>query len=376
MSAIRYAAGSFRDRSARVFCEGDLIFRALDFDAAQAWKAVEQTNFWRSITGRREVVQSREIPVNDLQDAPEWAALVLEHERIPFVSYPYEWSFDMLRQAALLQLSLLRRGLGESITLKDATPYNIMFDGVTPRLIDIASLVPAVSGAPWYGYRQFCELFLIPLLLQAHRRIDFQPVLKSHLDGLPAREARSWFSWRDLWRPGVFTHVWMHGKLQDLATRSPSATAQTVRNSSWSTQQLDRTFAGLAAIVDGLRWNPPKTAWTAYNSDFSHVELDRQAKAQFVDESMRQRRSLVWDLGCNTGAFSRLAARRAEYVVAMDGDPACVEELFRNLSTEGIRNVLPLVVNLANPSPGLGWGGRERVRLEERGSRISFSASD
>ncbi len=366
---VPYAAGSFRDRTARVIQANGRVWRAMSETAVVEWRGlVNQPSLPRWLEAR-DLVATRELPRDDWPDValPEWTVAVLEHERVPFVSYPYEWCFGMLRDAALLQLRLLTESLPHGLTLKDATPYNVQFVGSQPTFIDVASFVARRDDEPWIGYRQFCELQLIPLLLQAYRGIDFQPLLRGELEGLSAAQAGHLFSWRDGLRPGVLTHVWLHGWLQSLLSAGDGA-KQSLRASGFTTAHIERNLSKLTRLVERLRWQPRRTTWTDYDAAQPHVQRDREAKSAFVRTvCAERRRNLVWDLGCNRGQYARIAAESAETVVAMDQDHGCVEQLYLDLRQNGPPNILPLRMDVANQSPALGWRGRERLRLEDRG---------
>lgn len=367
---MNYVAGSFRERGARVFVHADAVYRRLDAAALDHWRFASECAFFRAAAARGQIVATRELPADELPELPDGASAagVLEHARIPFVSYPYEWCFGMLRDAALLQLELLAAALREGATLKDASPYNVQFRGVAPTFIDISSFERAAAGEPWIAYRQFCELFLYPLLLQAYRGIDFQPLLRGSLDGLDAERCLRWFPWRDRLRPGVLTHVWLQAALARGAQRQAASTVRQLQDSGFHVDLILNNIRKLSRLIQGLAWRPPASAWTNYDETAPHVAADSGVKTEFVARVLdERRRELVWDLGCNRGRYARLAAERADAVVALDGDHACIERLYQSLKADGPENVLPLVVNLADPSPALGWRGRERQRLEERG---------
>ena len=369
-AVVEYATGSFRDRGARVFYDGDRVLRVMSQRALSEWRLISQQPFYDELVDSGRVVASRELTEAELLEvaAPAWVAAVLEHDRIPFVSYPYEWCFSMLREAALLHLRILSSLLPAHAILKDATPYNVQFHGCDPMFIDIGSFALHRAGEPWAGYRQFCELQLIPLLLQSYRGIDFQPLLRSELEGLMAERAWQWFSLRDIFRPGVATHVWLHGMMQRSLGSGTGGARGSMQSNGFSTTLIQRNVQQLSRLVERLTWTPPRTTWTGYDDTLPHVAADREAKMAFVREVCgAQRRELVWDMGCNLGQFSRIAAGSARTVVAMDQDHGCVEQLYLDLRRDGPANILPLKIDLANPSPGLGWRGSERLRLEQRG---------
>jgi hypothetical protein len=275
-----------------------------------------------------------------------WSA-VLEHESIPFVSYPYEWPFGMLRDAALLHLDLLDAALNEDVILKDATPFNVQFNGATPVFIDIGSFMRLPPGAAWVGYRQFCELFLYPLMLQAYRGVDFQAWLRGRIEGIrPAQFARL-LSFRDWFRRGVLTHVLLHAGLERRFGDAEQRVPEALQSSGFRKELIQRNVRQLRRVVQGLRWMPRESNWSDYNRRAPHVAVDAGAKEAFVRDVVQSRDwDLVWDLGCNTGRYSRLAAERARCVVAMDGDHLTIERLYRDLQAEGASRIVPLVVNL------------------------------
>ena len=367
---LTFDSGSFRDRTSRVFIRNGQVFRVLSTLAAADWERVCHQPFFMKLLARGCIVGTDEVTGEQVQELgiPDTWPAVLQHSRIPFVSYPYEWSFSMLRVAALLHLEILTEAIQADTILKDATPYNVQFQGANPVFIDIGSFVRLSLGEPWIGYRQFCEMMLFPLLLQAYRRIDIQPVLRANLDGISAREFLRSLSWRDMLRPGVFTHGWIQSLLERSSGGGHENTAEALKSSGFGRQLILNNLAQLTKLVRRLKWKPPQTQWTGYRHELPHVRNDAEAKAEFVRSvCLTTHRQLVWDLGCNDGHFSRIAACNADYVVAMDQDHGCVERFYRELSTEGSSNILPLCIDLLNPSPAQGWRGRERVRLEDRG---------
>jgi hypothetical protein len=362
--------GSFRDRSARVLVRNNGVFRSLTTDGLNAWREVSRAPFFRRLMSEERIVETRELSCDEIEqlDLPEDFPAILQHERIPFVSYPYEWSFGMLKQAALLHLEILNEALNSGLILKDASPYNVQFRGARPVFIDIGSFVALAPNEPWVAYRQFCELMLFPLLLQAYRHVDFQPVLRGELEGVSAQQFLRWLSWRDLLRPGVFSHGWLQATLERHTRSVSTSTVRDLQSSGFRTEMIRRNVCKLTRLIERLDWKTEGTQWMNYRTALPHVVQDDAAKSAFVRRVCDCRRwPLVWDLGCNDGQFSRIAAETADTVVAMDRDHGCAERLYRGLHEERSTNVLPLCVNLANLSPAMGWRGRERKRLEERG---------
>jgi SAM-dependent methyltransferase len=348
--------GSFRDPGNRVFAAPDAVYRGLSAEAAEEWRALAAS----ALAGDPRIVATEEVA-----DAPEpWAAL-LRHERIPFVSYPYEWPFTLLRRSALLQLDLLLDALDEGLTLKDATPYNVQWDGARAVFIDVGSFERYREGTAWEGYRQFCQQHLFPLMLTAWKDVPFQPWLRGSLDGITPVELRNLLSFRDRFRRGATTHVFLHARLERRYADRTKDVKSELKRAGFRKELVVANARTLRKLVAGLEWRGASAAWGDYTQTWSYDEADAARKADFVRDAVdRVAPRLVWDLGCNDGTYSKLAAARGAYVVATDADHHVVDRLAR----EENERVLPLVVDLADPPPALGWRGAERKDLAGRGT--------
>jgi SAM-dependent methyltransferase len=293
---------------------------------------------------------------------------VLEHDVIPFVSYPYEWSFSMLRDAALLQLALVRRAVEAGMILKDSSPYNVQFEGAKPVFIDVGSFEQLREGEPWAGYRQFCMLFLDPLLLQARKEVPFQPWLRGSLDGITPHQMRSLLSARDRFRRGVFTHVVLHARLERRYEARGDDLKAELKTAGFKPELIVANIRGLERMIRRLHWKSDRSAWKDYTLETTYGHEDAERKAAFVRDAIESERPrLAWDLGCNEGVYARIAAEQAEYVVAMDADSVVVDRLYGALWSEGEQRILPLVANVVDPPPALGWRAKERRPLLDRG---------
>ena len=368
MATSHFEPGSFRDPTARVFRHGDGVYRGLNAKALRDWERLADTSFFS-----RFVEDGRLIPTERLDDrtglpnlAATWDA-ILHHRAVPVVSYPYEWCFGMLRDAALLQLDLLLAALHEEMTLKDATPFNVQWIGVDPTFIDVASFTVGQPGAPWEGYRQFCQLFLYPLFLQAYKDVPFHPWLRGSLEGIDPQHCRNLLSLRDFFRPGVLAHVYLLAKLQSRFEDTDRDVKADLRKAGFSAALVKRNVSRLRQIVSGLRWTPTRSTWSEYTLCSTYDQDDRRRKTAFVQcAASARRRRLVWDVGCNTGEYSRVVAQHADSVLAIDADHLAIERLYDALKGEPGRNILPLVGDVADPTPALGWRGLERPSLLAR----------
>jgi SAM-dependent methyltransferase len=272
----------------------------------------------------------------------------------------------MLKDAALLELDLLLAALDEGLILKDASPYNVQWRGSSPTFVDVGSFERLREGEPWAGYRQFCTLVLYPLLLQAHKNVPFQPWLRGSLEGIEPAQMRALLGFRDRFRRGVLTNVVLHAKLE--GRYADREVKRDLTRAGFHADLIRANARKLRRLVERLRWEPERTAWSGYGEANPYDEVDVAAKEAFVRASAGlRRRSLLWDLGCNDGRYTRIAAAEADYTVAVDADAAVVEALYRALRAERSETILPLIGNVADPSPGLGWRGEERRPLADRG---------
>lgn len=365
-SSVELEPGSFRDPDGRVFyTEDDRVLRGLSERGAAAWQELSHAAFFRRLTEDGLLIPTRD--ATTVTPAKLGWAAVVEHDRVPFVSYPFEWSFGMLRDAALAHLEVLLEAMGAGMTTKDGSAYNIQWRGTSPVFIDVSSITPS-SGGPWEGYRQFCETFLNPLLVQAFRGVDFQPWLRGCLEGLPTSHTRRLLSGRDALRRGIRKHVVLHDLLQRRSASGAQALKHGLSQAGFGAGLARAVVTDLVRLVRDLDWRPRPSTWTRYADERPYNQADLEQKSKFVQTAVRDAAPrLVWDLGCNDGTFARTAAPYAEYVVAMDADHPTVERLYRSLRESGERKVLPLVVDVADPSPPLGWRGQERRMLTDRG---------
>jgi SAM-dependent methyltransferase len=361
-----FEPGSFRDPESRIFYAGDSVYRALSAEGLEDFEALAGTGL---LDDQRIVRTDRadgaSIPSGLL--AKE-AAGVLRHELIPFVSYPYEWTFSMLKDAALLQLDLLLAALEHDLVLKDSSPYNVQWKGAKPVFVDLGSFERLREGEPWVGYRQFCMLYLYPLLLQAVKDVRFHAWLRGSIDGITPQEMANLLSFRDRFRRGLPTNVFLHARLERRYADRGGEVKRDIKRAGFKKELLVANVRKMRKLVGRLDWSPPEGVWVAYGEANSYSDEDALRKDDFVREVARgDDWRLVWDIGANNGRYSRIAAEGARQVVAVDADQGPVELLYRALREEGEERILPLTMNLADPSPGLGWRGLERKAMPDRG---------
>jgi hypothetical protein len=356
--------GSFRDPSGFIYTRDGTLYRQVNAEFRQPFQAFLASGLYDELVRDGLLIPHEDVGLEHAATSDAYA--VLRPERIDFISYPYEWSFGQLQDAALLTLQIQERALGKGFTLRDSSAYNIQFQRGKPVFIDTLSFEPWEEGKPWAAYKQFCEHFLVPLALMSSVDIRCSTLLRSYIDGIPLDLGsrllphRSWLSINAVLH--IHLHAWAQGRY------SGSAVSSAAKGKRLSKSGLLTLIKNLSSAVQRLSWKPSGTEWADYTCDNNYSDAAGRSKRQMVVERLSRRRpATVWDLGANTGDYSRAALEVASQVVSFDVDPAAVERNYRRVKAEGGSGILPLLLDLTNPSPGQGWAGRERLSLEERG---------
>jgi SAM-dependent methyltransferase len=376
---LKINPGSFRDPVNQIYeilprpgSKKLRILRGLSKNALEIYQQLSKENFYKKAMSAGEIVKTEllatDAEVSKLLKTDGWAG-ALEHEAIPFISYPYEWTFSMLKDAALLQLDLIEKGLENGWSMKDATPYNIQWIGARPVFIDIGSFVPWKEGEPWVGYRQFCSMFLTPLMIRAHLGIDHLPLLRSFIDGIPPTEAVKYFNGVHRFKKGVLSHVIFPAKVENSIAKRERDDAPAKRRVArrQSKAMVVGLIQSLTRLVKKLSIEIEHTDWSQYDKKHSYQDMDFDAKKAFVLKyASGTSRGHIWDVGCNTGTFSRICSENCNHVISVDGDHNAVEQLYLVEKKNPASNIQPLVMNLGNISPGQGWAGNERQAFDQR----------
>jgi SAM-dependent methyltransferase len=358
--------GSFRDPSGFVFRRDGILHRQVNRSFAREWDDLVGSGLLDALQAKGILIPHEMAPV-EAALRQDLAHAVIRPELLDFVSYPYEWSFGQLRDAALLTLEAQAASAEEGFTLRDATAYNVQFQRGRPLLIDTLSFERAEPGAAWLAYRQFCEHFLAPLALMARRDVRCGLMLREFVDGIPLDLAATLLPGRTKLNPGILSHVHLHARAQRRYADREEAGAAAASRRTMSPLRQRALIDSLRRTVEGLRWEPAGTEWADYAENTSYSDEAARAKdglvLRFLTAAGGER---VWDLGANTGRFSRIASDLGRRVVAWDIDPAATERHYRRIRADGTTSILPLVLDLGNPSPGLGWANAERGSLVDR----------
>ena len=357
MAVLTPAPSSFRDNSGFVFLSEGQPFRQVNEAYRNDFEELTSSGLCAELQDAGQLV-GHELCSFDPAEFPG-AIAVLHPERVPFISYPYEWSFGQLKDAALCTLQIQRRALGKGMSLKDGSSYNIQFLRGKPILIDTLSFERYEEGLPWRAYRQFCEHFLAPLALMAYSDVRSGRLMAQYIDGVPLDLAAHLLPFRTRFKFGLAIHLHAHAKAQ-LAMEAPESGGKTARVSRLGLLGL---LDSLERTIRGLRWTPKDSVWADYYKRTNYSTNAMEAKHRLVREYLGEidpKPHVAWDLGANTGEFSRMAADLGALTIAWDIDPVAVELHYRALKNTGEELILPLVQDLTNPSPGIGWVNQER----------------
>jgi len=364
---ISVSEASFRDPSGFVFTHDNTLYRQVNTSYRDAYQALIRSGLYEWLVNKSMLIPHETVngPVAD--EGRCWR--IIRPAPIPFISYPYEWCFSQLKDAALLTLDIQRAAIEHGMCLKDASAYNIQFQNGRPVLIDTLSFERYTEGQPWMAYRQFCQHFLAPLALMAKADIRLNTLLTAFIDGIPLDLTSALLPRTTWFRAGLLMHLHLHAITQKkYAANPPSETGKTAK-----TRYISKT--GYTGIVESLRktvqkldWQPGGTEWGDYYNDTNYSDNAFEEKKALVRQFLAQARpGDVWDLGANTGVFSRIATTMGTPTVSCDIDPAAVEINYRQVRQQQETLLLPLLLDLTNPSPGLGWDGNERDAFSRRG---------
>ncbi|MFN2389736.1 MAG: SAM-dependent methyltransferase [Actinomycetota bacterium] len=365
MSRPQPLAGSFRDPSGVVFRRDGILYRQVNAVHAPHYDRLGESGLYDALVKARLLVPHEEVGLSLALTSDAYK--VIRPEPIGFVSYPYEWAFSQLKEAALATLKVQRLALDHGMSLRDASAYNVQFRGPDPVLIDTLSFEVLRAGEPWVAYRQFCQHLLAPLALMGYGDLRLGRLAALHIDGIPLDLAARLLPARARLRVGMLVHIFLHARSQrrhqdDDAAIRPGAGRFTRR-------AFEGLIGSLEKAVTGMRLGRAARHWVEYYARASHystraMESKKALVERYIEELAP---ASVWDLGSNTGLFGRLAADRGIPAVCLEMDAACVEESYRRARAGREEHLLPLVVDLVNPSPALGWANEERMTIAERG---------
>src|SRR3989339_260359 len=340
---------SYRDPDGFIFYRNGRLYRQINKSYQPHFERLMETRLYHRLTDEGLLVRHQEVDVPAADPRIAWK--VIAPEPLSFISYPYGWSFSALKKAALLTLDVQKKALDAGLWLKDASAYNIQFQGIRPVFIDTLSFTLYPEGEPWPAYRQFCEHFLAPLSLMVKRDLRLSSLLVLYGDGIPLDLAAKLLPYRSLFSFRLLLHLFLHARLQQHGGLSERPRKNTLPRS-----RLMHVLESLRSVVNGLNLRMTESGWQAYYKRNYYSDAAFAHKQETVESFLREcGPGRVIDVGANTGLFSRLAARLGNSVVAIDADPYCSEANFRLCEKENISGVLPLTIDILNPMPATGF---------------------
>jgi hypothetical protein len=352
---------SFRDPSGFIFEQDGVLFRQVNAAYRDHYDHLMGSGLYNDLARAHLLIPHREVDLSRAVTADAYK--IIQPERAPFVTYPHEWSYSQLRASALVTLDIQKRALKHGMILKDASAYNITLVGGQPCLLDTLSFEKHQPGPPWIAYRQFCRHFLAPLALMHYTDVRLNQLFVTQIDGVPLDLAAKLLPFRSRLNLAAQLHIHVH-----------AAGEKRYAGRKVDTQQRPVSQHALLGLIDNLEsairkwdWNPGKTAWAEYYSNDSYTPSAFAHKREIVAQWIAQTAPhTMWDLGANTGEFSRLASQQGILTVSMDFDPGTVDLNYRRMVEEGDTHLYPLVIDLTAPSPAIGWANRERASLLAR----------
>lgn len=352
---------SYRDPSGFIFEKDGVLYRQVNKIFAEHFDLFIQSGCYGKLV-RNGLLIPHEMINNNLTGDEEWYA-TLKPEKLKYISYPYEWPFDMLKDAALLTLELLKESVNAGLILKDATPYNIQWHNGKLIFIDSLSFEKYDETMPWIAYRQFCEHFLSPLLLSHHSKLPLQEILLAYSDGIPLAVTRSLLPWKTKFSIHTYLHIHLHAKY------SNKRTTETSGKTSFSKKKLLNLVTSLEVLINKLHLPESKSTWSGYYDEASQRKDYFEHKQKIIQQWLvKVNPSSVADLGANTGEFSKLSATYTIQTIATDFDAYCINSLYKTIKKSGEKNVLPLIIDLSKPSPAIGVNNEERDSFIQRTS--------
>jgi ribosomal protein L11 methylase PrmA len=360
---MKLEKSSFRDNSGFIFYHQGEIFRAITFSYKDNYDHLIKSGLYNYLVEEKLLIPHSEEVSSDKSDAKIYR--VIQPDKIDFISYPYEWCFSQLKDAAQTTLNIQKAALKYGMTLKDSSAYNIQFYRGRPVLIDTLSFEIHKEGEPWQAYNQFCKYFLAPLALVAYCDTRLNLFLKNFIDGIPLDLATKFLGKKAFLIPGLFLHIYLHSKFQ--LRYSDKNKSLSVKKKWMSKEALFRLTGNLETTISKLKIKKSRTAWSDYYSEEYPTKTYLKEKKKILETYLEKvKPNRVLDLGANDGEFSKLAAESSKVVLALDSDPYCIEMCYNYTKKNNILNLLPLVADLTNPSPSIGWANSERLSLLER----------
>ncbi|AWI27020.1 class I SAM-dependent methyltransferase [Flavobacterium pallidum] len=345
---------SFRDPSGYVYKDGNTIKRHITPLYFRQYESLTESGFYNALFEKKYLVRHSEI-----SKSPE--AIIIGSEKIPFISYPYEWSFLQYKHAALLTLKIQKLALENNFTLKDASAFNITFHNGKPIFIDTLSFDFYNTDEPWHAYKQFIMHFLGPLALSHYYGLDCLKTLSANIDGISLDRISALLPFKSYMNPILYTNIHLPAKYEKKHAAAEAKTAGKLTLKS----QL-KLIDALYSYIESLTVKQ-QTEWDDYYNQTNYEKQAYEQKKQLTKTWASDiKAQSVLDLGGNDGTFSRELPETVGFVIVADVDPNAVEQNYRKILKNKETKLLPLVADILNPAPAIGFHNAERFSLLDR----------
>ncbi len=361
MGGAEIHASSFRDPSGFIYKKDGKLFRQINKSYQENFDHFISSGLYQKLLKKQLIIPHTEVALDNAFD--NRAYKIIEPDEIGFISYPYEFSFSQLKDTALATLKIQKEAINKGMTLKDASSYNIQFHHGNHLLIDTLSFEIYKEGAPWVAYRQFCQHFLAPLVLIKYKDVRLINLMRVHIDGIPLDLASELLPRRSYLSFAVLSHIHLHAMSQKKYESRP----ETKVGKNMSRQAMLGLIDNLESFIAKLNWKTGSTEWGEYYEETNYSEDSMKHKLELVKEFLESAKPVkLWDMGANRGLFSRVASEMGIFTVSFDIDYLAVEKNYLEVKNKKETNLLPLHLDLTNPSPSIGWANNERMSLLER----------
>lgn len=366
--SIIFEKGSYRDPAGKIFYHEGKIYRGLSKDGLKRYNYIKEKKILEESIKNKFLINTIEATNLSKNLKIDEFEFYLEHEKIGFISYPYEWCFDQLKNAALHHLNFQLFLLERNCVLIDASAYNIQFINTKPIFIDVLSLAEYSEGSYWVAHKQFCENFLNPLLLSAKKNINFNNWFRGNLEGISTTETNNVLNFFDKFNIGIFFHVYLMSRIEDQTIKNPNRAYKKLKNKkSISKKTYRNLLIQLKNLISDLKKKEGVSKWQNYSSNNTYKSNEEIEKIKTVKEfSNKYKFNFLADLGCNDGVYSFASLESgAKNVVGFDFDLNALNKAHKEAKKNKF-NFQAVFMDAANPSPNQGWNSLERKSLQKR----------
>ena len=359
MIDIKPHAASFRDPAGFVFEYEGKFYRQVNQSYAVHYEHLKKSGLYDVLVKEKKLLSHTELEENFSHSA-EWYKTLLP-EQLGFISYPYEWCFEQWKDAALLTLELVKKSIAKEMILKDATPFNIQFVGCNPVFIDTLSFEKYDESKPWIAYRQFVECFIAPLLLSKYHSQELLKMFSLYPQGIPLQLVAKLLPGKSIFNANVFLHINLPGKLVS-NRKKPSA-----KTNHFTKNKLFNIISNLQSFVQSIHLTSSRTVWNNYYEETVLSNEYVEEKIKIVRQWLKEiPGNTVLDIGANTGLFAEAAVAEGKFTIAIDADLSCINLLYTECRKKKKKNLIPLCIDITNPSAAIGWDNKERTAFLSR----------